>query len=147
MLAAGRGSIVNFGCMSGFIINRPTLSHPLIFRRGEFATEGTHFDPEIPALRVFRLGILFRDDHGFGMSWALSRKISIGHFRHRIRPSASMIREQKQCSSSPAWRASRQYRIYSDKARRSTLALVTGALPAPVATLPAGPRIGTEFGA
>ena len=50
------------------------------------------------------------------MSWALSRKISIGHFRHRIRPSASMIREQKQCSSSPASRASRQYKIYSDNA-------------------------------
>jgi hypothetical protein len=27
-----------------------------------------------------------------------------------------MIREQKQCSSSPAWRASRQYKIYSDNA-------------------------------
>jgi hypothetical protein len=49
-------------------------------------------------------------------AWALSRQISIGHFRHRIRPSASMIREQKQCSSSSAWRASRQYKIYSDNA-------------------------------
>jgi hypothetical protein len=77
MLAAGRGSIVNFGCMSGFIINRPTLSHPLIFRRGEFATEGTHFDPEILALRVFRLGILFRDDHGLGMSCPKSRFCSL----------------------------------------------------------------------
>jgi hypothetical protein len=27
-----------------------------------------------------------------------------------------MIREQKQCSSSPAWRASRQYKIYSHNA-------------------------------
>jgi hypothetical protein len=55
MLAAGRGSIVNFGCMSGFIINRPTLSHPLIFRRGEFATEGTHFDPEERFAKLSRL--------------------------------------------------------------------------------------------
>src|SRR5208283_752097 len=47
---------------------------------------------------------------------ALSRQISIGHFRRRVRPSVSMIREQKQCSSSPARRASRQYKIYSDNA-------------------------------
>jgi hypothetical protein len=32
-----------------------------------------------------------------------------------------MIREQKQCSSSPAWRASRQYKIYSDNAGRRDL--------------------------
>jgi hypothetical protein len=51
---------------------------------------------------------------------ALSRQISIGDFRRRIRPSASMIREQKQCSSSPARRARRQYKIYSDNAVRTT---------------------------
>jgi hypothetical protein len=50
-------------------------------------------------------GILFR---------ALSRQISIDNFRRRIRPSALVIREQKQWSSSPPWCASRQYRIYSD---------------------------------
>ena len=47
---------------------------------------------------------------------ALSRQISIGDFRRRIRPSALLIREQKQWSSSPPWCASRQYRIYSDNA-------------------------------
>src|SRR5271167_510987 len=51
---------------------------------------------------------------------ALSRQISIGDFRRRIRPSAPVIREQKQWSSSPPWCASRQYRIYSDNARRGT---------------------------
>jgi hypothetical protein len=45
---------------------------------------------------------------------ALSRQISIGDFRRRIRPSALVIREQKQWSSSPPWCASRQYRIYPD---------------------------------
>jgi Zn-dependent oligopeptidase len=45
---------------------------------------------------------------------ALSRQISIGDFRHRIRPGALVIREQKQLRSSPPWSASRQYRIYSD---------------------------------
>ena len=49
-----------------------------------------------------------------GNRTALSRQINIGHFRHRIRQRASMIREQKQCSFSPTWRASRQYKIYSD---------------------------------
>jgi hypothetical protein len=49
---------------------------------------------------------------------ALSRQISIGDFRRRIRPSALVIREQKQWSSSPPWCASRQYRIYSDNAQR-----------------------------
>jgi exonuclease SbcC len=49
---------------------------------------------------------------------ALSRQISIGDFRRRIRPSALVIREQKQWSSRPPWRASRQYRIYSDNADR-----------------------------
>jgi hypothetical protein len=33
-----------------------------------------------------------------------------------------MIREQKQCSSSPAWRASGEYKIYSDNALRSASA-------------------------
>ncbi len=47
---------------------------------------------------------------------ALSRQITIGHFRRRIRPSPSVIREQKQWSSGPSWCASRQYRIYSDNA-------------------------------
>jgi hypothetical protein len=37
------------------------LSHPLILRRMQFATEGTHFDPETLVLRVLRRGILFRD--------------------------------------------------------------------------------------
>ena len=32
---------------------------------------------------------------------ALSRQTSIGHFRRRIRPSASAIHEQKQWSSAP----------------------------------------------
>jgi hypothetical protein len=35
-----------------------------------------------------------------------------------------MIREQKQCSSSPAWRASRQYKIYSDNASSSVDAYI-----------------------
>src|SRR5271166_3485356 len=48
---------------------------------------------------------------------ALSRQISIGDFRRRIRPSAAVIREQKQWSSSAPWCANRQYRIYSDNAR------------------------------
>jgi hypothetical protein len=47
---------------------------------------------------------------------ALSRQISIGDFRRRIRPSALVIREQKQWSSSPPSCAGRQYRIYSDNA-------------------------------
>jgi hypothetical protein len=47
---------------------------------------------------------------------ALSRQISIGDFRRRIRPSALVIREQKQRSSSLPGCASTQYRIYSDNA-------------------------------
>jgi hypothetical protein len=35
---------------------------------------------------------------------ALSRQISIGHFRRRIRPRALVIREQKQLSTRPPWR-------------------------------------------
>ena len=50
---------------------------------------------------------------------ALSRQISIGDFRRRIRPSAAVIREQKQWNSSPPWWASKQYRIYSDNASRT----------------------------
>jgi hypothetical protein len=49
-------------------------------------------------------------------AWALSRQISIGDFRHRIRPGALVFREQKKWRSSPPWSASRQYRIYSDNA-------------------------------
>src|ERR1700688_3032898 len=52
------------------------------------------------------------------LSTALSRQISIGDFRRRIRPSAAIIREQKQWSSSPPWCASRQYRVYSDNAQQ-----------------------------
>ena len=48
--------------------------------------------------------------------WALSRQISIGHFRRRIRPSASAIHEQKQWGHTPPESAIRQYRIYSDNA-------------------------------
>ena len=55
---------------------------------------------------------------------ALSRQISIGDFRRQIRPSALVIREQKQWISSPPWCASRQYRIYSDNARQRIDALV-----------------------
>ncbi len=49
---------------------------------------------------------------------ALSRQMSIGHFRHRISPSVSPIPEQKQWGSIPRRRASWQYRIYSDNAIR-----------------------------
>jgi hypothetical protein len=56
-----------------------------------------------------------------------SRRISIGHFRRQIWPSASAIREQKQWSSAPPWCASRQYRIYSDNARRLHDSLSYGA--------------------
>src|SRR5258708_3430535 len=45
---------------------------------------------------------------------ALSRQMSIGDFRRRIRPGALGIREQKQGDSSPPWCASGQYRICSD---------------------------------
>ena len=38
------------------------LSHPLIFRRSQFATSDTYLDPEILALRVLRHRIL-RHDH------------------------------------------------------------------------------------
>ena len=48
--------------------------------------------------------------------WALSRQISIGHFQCRIRPSASVIPEQKQWSSAPPRGACRQYRTYSGNA-------------------------------
>ena len=51
--------------------------------------------------------------------WAVSRQISIGDFRRRIRPSAAAIRQQKQPSSSPPSCARRQYRIYSDNAAAS----------------------------
>ena len=50
---------------------------------------------------------------------ALSRQISIGDFRRRIRSTAAAIREQKQWSSSAPWSANRQYRIYSDNTRRT----------------------------
>ncbi len=46
----------------------------------------------------------------------LSRQISIGDFRRRIRPRELVIREQKQWNSCPPWWAIRQYRIYSDNA-------------------------------
>jgi len=44
-------------------------------------------------------------------STALSRQISIGHFRRRISPNALAIREQKQWGSTSPRSASRQYRI------------------------------------
>jgi hypothetical protein len=47
---------------------------------------------------------------------AMSRQISIGDFRRRIRPSPLVIRKKKQRSSSPPSCAGRQYRIYSDNA-------------------------------
>jgi hypothetical protein len=50
------------------------------------------------------------------MRWAVSRQISIGDFRRRIRPSAAAIRQQKLHSSSPPSCARGQYRIYSDNA-------------------------------
>jgi hypothetical protein len=62
---------------------------------------------------------------------ALSRQISIGNFRRRIRPSALVIREQKQWSSSPPWCASRQYRIYSDNVGSAGRWRRTGRLPRP----------------
>ena len=37
------------------------LSHPLIFRRRQFATSDTYLDPEILVLRVLRHRILRRD--------------------------------------------------------------------------------------
>src|SRR5271166_514932 len=51
-----------------------------------------------------------------GLLSALSRQISIGDFRRRIRPRELVIREQKQWNSCPPWWAIRQYRIYSDNA-------------------------------
>src|SRR5208337_2709454 len=60
---------------------------------------------------------------------ALSRQIGIGDFRRRIRPSALVIREQKQWTSSPPWCARRQYRIYSDNALASALALTANLRP------------------
>jgi hypothetical protein len=48
-------------------------------------------------------------------SKALSRQISIGDFRRRIRPSALAIREQKQWSSILPWCASRQYRFLPER--------------------------------
>ncbi len=42
--------------------HHPHLSHPLIFRRSQFATSDTYLDPEILALRVLRHRIL-RHDH------------------------------------------------------------------------------------
>ena|SRR5208282_802118 len=65
-----------------------------------------------PLWRALRL-ILSR-----GQTMALSRQISKGDFRRRIRPSATVIREQKQWSSSAPLCANRQYRIYSDNARQ-----------------------------
>ena len=50
------------------------------------------------------------------LALALSRQISIGHFRRRIPSSASAIHEEKQRSSAPLSGANRQYRIYSDNA-------------------------------
>ena len=45
---------------------------------------------------------------------AVSREISIGDFRRRIRPSAASNRQQKQHNSGPPSCTRRQYRIYSD---------------------------------
>jgi len=61
---------------------------------------------------------------------ALSRQISGGDFRHRIRPRV-VIREQKRRRSSRPWNASRQYRIYSDNAaaRRGCGQLRSGLRP------------------
>ncbi len=67
------------------------------------------FDPEgnpkaIRAKRPYKRVKLF----GAG---ALSRQMSIGHFRRRISPSVSAIHEQKQWRSIPRRRGSWQYRI------------------------------------
>ena len=69
---------------------------------------------------------------------ALSRQISIGGFRRQIRPSAAVIREQKQRSSSLPLYASGQYRIYSDNA----VLEYWGFPEVPRATRHAGKRVG-----
>ena len=62
MLIANQSSDLNpppvIGCGS---INPQMLSHPLIFRRRQFATSDTYLEPEILVLRVLRHRFLRRD--------------------------------------------------------------------------------------
>jgi hypothetical protein len=57
------------------------------------------------------LGSAYGFLQGLGLLGALSRQMSIGHFRAQNLQFALTIHEQKQSSSTVFWRANRHYRI------------------------------------
>jgi hypothetical protein len=91
-------------------------------KRSAIGRSATIDDPRRPRLQAGLRRLSPDGHHAFGGPASdlqpLSRQISIGDFRRRIRPGVFVIREQKQWRSSPPWSASRQYRIYSDNASK-----------------------------